>query len=288
MCRVGSLPGKEMMRKRRCCPSLLKCAPHCLCCVLPLQNRTAFRSFMESSMSSIGNQGLFHDEEAGLAAPAAAGSPLGTKAATPVAAAAGGKKGSGQAVAGNDPSGPSGLVKLLGSHLSSGSSGSHDTAPAGGTPIAAGAPAAAPSDALIPSAALGPGTPSAPPSRLADILEGSLWTRRLAPSSEDLVNALVARIFYGVRDHFVLSTELKVRPRHLGCNPPCWLMSSAPSLSMLVLALQCSPCMRPHAFGPAVCGCPVMRWSGHLSISVLLSLGVVRGWDAVCSSTASS
>ncbi|CAI7830157.1 unnamed protein product, partial [Closterium sp. NIES-54] len=45
--------------------------------------------------------------------------------------------------------------------------------------------------------------------RLADLLESTLWTRRLAPSSEDIVNALVMQIFEGIRDHFVMSAELK-------------------------------------------------------------------------------
>ncbi|CAI5508276.1 unnamed protein product [Closterium sp. Naga37s-1] len=40
--------------------------------------------------------------------------------------------------------------------------------------------------------------------RLADLLESTLWTRRLAPSSEDIVNALVMQIFEGIRDHFDL------------------------------------------------------------------------------------
>eukprot|EP00249_Psilotum_nudum_P012773 c23975_g1_i1 orf=519-3485(+) len=45
--------------------------------------------------------------------------------------------------------------------------------------------------------------------RLADLLEGTLWNRRLAPSSEEIVNALVAQIFEGIRDHFVAAAELK-------------------------------------------------------------------------------
>jgi hypothetical protein len=46
--------------------------------------------------------------------------------------------------------------------------------------------------------------------RLVDLLESTLWNRRLAPSSEEIVNALVAQIFDGIRDHFVTAAELKV------------------------------------------------------------------------------
>eukprot|EP00250_Pteridium_aquilinum_P033868 c6523_g1_i1 orf=228-3032(+) len=63
------------------------------------------------------------------------------------------------------------------------------------------------------------GNPSAPNSemsnnqtaqaRLVDLLESTLWNRRLAPSSEEIVNALVAQIFDGIRDHFVTAAELK-------------------------------------------------------------------------------
>lgn len=45
--------------------------------------------------------------------------------------------------------------------------------------------------------------------RLVDLLESTLWNRRLAPSSEEIVNALVAQIFDGIRDHFVTAAELK-------------------------------------------------------------------------------
>ena len=46
--------------------------------------------------------------------------------------------------------------------------------------------------------------------RLVDLLESTLWNRRLAPSSEEIVNTLVAQIFDGIRDHFVTAAELKV------------------------------------------------------------------------------
>nr|ATB19780.1 ARC5 [Hesperocyparis macrocarpa] len=45
--------------------------------------------------------------------------------------------------------------------------------------------------------------------RLVDLLESNLWNRKIAPSSEQIVNALVAQIFQGIRDHFVASAELK-------------------------------------------------------------------------------
>ncbi|KAH9295620.1 hypothetical protein KI387_039208, partial [Taxus chinensis] len=45
--------------------------------------------------------------------------------------------------------------------------------------------------------------------RLVDLLETNLWNRRIAPTSEQIVNALVAQIFQGIRDHFVASAELK-------------------------------------------------------------------------------
>ncbi|CAM6084481.1 unnamed protein product [Calypogeia fissa] len=45
--------------------------------------------------------------------------------------------------------------------------------------------------------------------RLVDLLESTLWNRKLAPTSEEIVNALVAQIFEGIRDHFVAAAELK-------------------------------------------------------------------------------
>lgn len=47
--------------------------------------------------------------------------------------------------------------------------------------------------------------------RLADLLDSTLWNRRLAPSSERIVYALVQQIFHGIREYFLASTELKVR-----------------------------------------------------------------------------
>ncbi|KAH7431119.1 hypothetical protein KP509_08G030700 [Ceratopteris richardii] len=52
-------------------------------------------------------------------------------------------------------------------------------------------------------------SPQTPQARLVDLLESTLWNRRLAPSSEEIVNALVAQIFDGIRDHFVMAAELK-------------------------------------------------------------------------------
>lgn len=55
-------------------------------------------------------------------------------------------------------------------------------------------------------------TASAPTTetRLADLLDSTLWNRRLAPSSERIVYALVQQIFHGIREYFLASTELKV------------------------------------------------------------------------------
>lgn len=46
--------------------------------------------------------------------------------------------------------------------------------------------------------------------RLVDLLESTLWNRKLAPTSEEIVNALVQQLFEGIRDHFVAAAELKV------------------------------------------------------------------------------
>jgi hypothetical protein len=46
--------------------------------------------------------------------------------------------------------------------------------------------------------------------RLVDLLDSTLWNRRLAPSSERLVYALVHQIFHGIKEHFLVTTELKV------------------------------------------------------------------------------
>ncbi|KAL5993080.1 ARP2/3 actin-organizing complex subunit Arc5 [Asimina triloba] len=45
--------------------------------------------------------------------------------------------------------------------------------------------------------------------RLVDLLDNTLWNRKLAPSSERIVYALVQQIFHGIREHFLVSTELK-------------------------------------------------------------------------------
>ncbi|XP_057976631.1 dynamin-like protein ARC5 [Malania oleifera] len=45
--------------------------------------------------------------------------------------------------------------------------------------------------------------------RLADLLDITLWNRRLAPSSERIVYALVQQIFHGIREYFLASAELK-------------------------------------------------------------------------------
>lgn len=46
--------------------------------------------------------------------------------------------------------------------------------------------------------------------RLADLLDNTLWNRRLAPSSERIVYGLVQQIFNGIREYFLASAELKV------------------------------------------------------------------------------
>lgn len=46
--------------------------------------------------------------------------------------------------------------------------------------------------------------------RLADLLDNTLWNRRLAPSSERIVYALVQQIFHDIREYFLASAELKV------------------------------------------------------------------------------
>lgn len=46
--------------------------------------------------------------------------------------------------------------------------------------------------------------------RLADLLDSTLWNRRLASSSERIVYALVQQIFHGIREYFLASAELKV------------------------------------------------------------------------------
>jgi hypothetical protein len=51
-----------------------------------------------------------------------------------------------------------------------------------------------------------------PQARLVDLLENTLWSRKLAPSSEEIVNALVAQIFGGIRDHCAACAEMKVWP----------------------------------------------------------------------------
>lgn len=50
--------------------------------------------------------------------------------------------------------------------------------------------------------------------RLVNLLETTLWNRKLAPTSEEIVNALVTQIFEGIREHCVASAEMKVE--HLG------------------------------------------------------------------------
>nr|GME12627.1 dynamin-like protein ARC5 isoform X1 [Ipomoea batatas]GME12628.1 dynamin-like protein ARC5 isoform X1 [Ipomoea batatas] len=53
-------------------------------------------------------------------------------------------------------------------------------------------------------------SPQTSETRLADLLDSTLWNRRLAPSSERIVYALVQQIFHGIREYFLASTELKL------------------------------------------------------------------------------
>ncbi|XP_027159795.1 dynamin-like protein ARC5 [Coffea eugenioides] len=53
------------------------------------------------------------------------------------------------------------------------------------------------------------GSVQATETRLADLLDSTLWNRRLAPSSERIVYALVQQIFHGIREYFLASVELK-------------------------------------------------------------------------------
>lgn len=55
--------------------------------------------------------------------------------------------------------------------------------------------------------------------RLADLLDSTLWNRRLAPSSERIVYALVQQIFHGIKEYFLASAELKV------CYTNCLFMN---------------------------------------------------------------
>ncbi|MED6190517.1 ARP2/3 actin-organizing complex subunit Arc5, partial [Stylosanthes scabra] len=45
--------------------------------------------------------------------------------------------------------------------------------------------------------------------KLADLLDSTLWNRRLARSPERIVYGLVQQIFHGIREYFLVSTELK-------------------------------------------------------------------------------
>lgn len=58
--------------------------------------------------------------------------------------------------------------------------------------------------------------------KLADLLDSTLWNRRLAPSSERIVYGLVQQIFHGIREYFLVSTELKVR--NVSCLFPLYFL----------------------------------------------------------------
>lgn len=70
--------------------------------------------------------------------------------------------------------------------------------------------------------------------RLVDLLDSTLWNRKLAPSSERIVYALVQQIFHGIREHFLISAELKVSD--LICD---WLCHIFVVVSKM-LSLPCS------------------------------------------------
>lgn len=85
--------------------------------------------------------------------------------------------------------------------------------------------------------------------KLADLLDSTLWNRRLAPSSERIVYALVQQIFHGIREYFLASTELKVCDMcpalsfmHLLY---VWVCSVGPSLYLLELGA----CLSEHRIG---------------------------------------
>lgn len=68
--------------------------------------------------------------------------------------------------------------------------------------------------------------------RLADLLDSTLWNRRLAPSSERIVYALVQQIFHGIREYFLASAELKVCiHRCYFLNASCGICCSTSSLT---------------------------------------------------------
>ena len=67
--------------------------------------------------------------------------------------------------------------------------------------------------------------------KLADLLDSTLWNRRLAPSSERIVYGLVQQIFHGIREYFLVSTELKVS-----------------DVSFLWLAYEFPPALLLHVF----------------------------------------
>ncbi|KAK9697160.1 hypothetical protein RND81_08G019000 [Saponaria officinalis] len=68
--------------------------------------------------------------------------------------------------------------------------------------------AAAKSTHLVPGMESGNSAPMTE-TRLADLLDNTLWNRRLAPSSERIVYALVQQIFHGIKEYFLASAELK-------------------------------------------------------------------------------
>lgn len=75
--------------------------------------------------------------------------------------------------------------------------------------------------------------------RLADLLDSTLWNRRLAPSSERIVYALVQQIFHGIREYFLASTELKVCDMYLPHCSSSSLSASFFSFKLGTIAFIC-------------------------------------------------
>jgi hypothetical protein len=51
--------------------------------------------------------------------------------------------------------------------------------------------------------------PTGPQAQLTMLVENTLWNRRLAGVTEDIVQTLVSQIFEGIRDHIITQAELK-------------------------------------------------------------------------------
>ncbi|CAI5463967.1 unnamed protein product [Closterium sp. Yama58-4] len=163
------------------------------------RSRSALRSFFDSAMPN-------HDSSL-LAAVGAfeASTPMPVPAATSRQNSPPFGPTDYQSSPSDDGRGDRGAVGGTGRTSSTGATAGGTTSGGAGSGAAAGACSAGGASGAAGGAAGGSGTGG----RLADLLESTLWTRRLAPSSEDIVNALVMQIFEGIRDHFVMAAELK-------------------------------------------------------------------------------